>query len=243
MAQLHSSEEVRTLWTRSQLELNAWSQMDWFVTLGGAHNFVTMPVWERLKWKEEFAAMLLRTDGSVIPIPADPMRYPRGKVTDLLKVTSLPTIEQMQDVRDEITGHLTELADGKGTSLGPFKVTFLVMFRHVHDAYGTHETPRHFIQIGETGEPKANIYQTSLLRHMTRLLETYCDQIRRCPHCSKVFLQNRRHQEYCRRSCQSVAVMQKRRNKEKMKGNRPIDKKPALKASIKGGLQHDKKAR
>ena len=246
MTQRHWSEGVRTQWTRDELEMDAWSQMAWLVALGGAHDFVTMPVWEQLKWKEEFAAMYLRTDGSVIPIPADPMRYPRReeKGTDLRMVPTLPTLENMQEARDKIAGHVTELADGKGTTLGPFSVTFFIKFFHVHDAYGRHETPRHFIEINQAGEPESNIYATSLERHMTQLLQTYCDRIRRCPHCSIVFLQNRRHQEFCTRRCQSVAVMQKIRGLPKAKPSKKSKNgKRILKDLIKGGARHGKKRR
>ena len=231
--------------TRDQKEMDAGSQMEWFVMLGGTQNFVTMKDWEQLKWKEEFAEMYLRANEPVNPVHVGMKRYPRAK-DETPRSIDLPTLEQMQDVRDKIASHLNELADGVGTYLGPFQINFSVKFKHVHDAYGRQDIPRHCIYRVEMGQPTTNIFQANLLRYMARLLEIYCDQIRRCPRpsCQRVFLQNRRHQEYCDRRCQSVAVMQKRRTEEKEKSKKgPIDKKPVLKTSIKGGGRHGTKRR
>ena len=227
-----ASLQISPTWTRDQLEMDTRSEMEWFVALGRTlNNFGSMAGWEQLKWTEEFAAMYSRAAGPVLPVPADKTRYPRGEDAGL-QAAYLPTLAQMQEVRDEIAGHLNDLADGKGTVLGPFQVTVSVRFEHVHDAYGRQKKPRHIIHRGEMGEKVENIYRISLLRHLTTLLETYCDQIRRCPHCLSVFLQNRRHQEYCSRRCQSVAVMQKRRAEEKAKSKKkPTDKRQGLRAS------------
>ncbi len=238
--------EMSPQWTRDQLEMNTWCQMEWFVRLGETQTFVTMPDWEQLKWKEEFAAMYLRATGPANSVPTDIKRYPRVNETEEPQRIELPTLEQMQDVRDNVARHLNELADGVGTYLGPFQINFSVKFKHVHDAYGRQDIPRHCIYRIEMGKPTTNIFQPNLLRYMARLLENYCDQIRRCPRssCQRVFLQNRRHQEYCDRRCQSVAVMQKRRTEEKEKSKKgPIDKKPVLKTSIKGGGRHGTKRR
>lgn len=192
--------------------------------------------------------MYLRADGSFLPVPADTKRYPRGDSTEVPRATYLPTLEHMQEIKDQLAPHLTDLAGGNGTSLGPFQISFIfnVRFQHVHDAYGRQDIPRHIIYRDETRESGANIYEPGLLLHMTRLLETYCDHIRRCPRpsCQRMFLQNRRHQEYCDRRCQSVAVMQKRRTEEKEKSKKiTIDKKSGITASIKRGARHGKKRR
>lgn len=214
------SQAMSPLWTRDELNMDAWSQMEWFVRLGRADKFGTMPAWEQLKWQEECAAMYLRGAEPVIPAPVDTKRYsryPTGMRSDTPLGCNLPTLEHLQEARDAIAPHLTALADGRGTDLGPFPITLTVSFHHVHDAYGRQHVPRHLIYRGETTEPVANPFHASLLRHMTRLLEIYCDQIRRCPRssCQRVFLQTRRHQEYCSRQCQSIAVMQKRRATDK----------------------------
>jgi hypothetical protein len=173
------------------------------------------------------------------------MRYPSGTGSDREKdderlvTIPLTTLTEMQHVRTQIAGHLNALADGKGTSVGPFRISFSVRFHHVHDAYGRQERTRHIVYRSETGEPSG---ERSLLRHMTSLLETYCDQIRRCPHCKNMFLQFRRHQEYCGRRCQSVAVMQKRRADMKAE-RKPSEKKRVVKRAVKGGSQHGKKRR
>jgi len=244
MMQQHPAHEAKTTWTKEELEMPWWSQMAWFVLLGRTTaNFDSMPGWEQLKWKEEFATMSLRADSSAIPVPADTKRYPRGEETEYYGVHVLPTLEEMQQVRHVITRHLNELADGKGTFLGPFTISFSVNFHHVHDAYGKQKTPRHVIYRGES-DVATNIYLPTLLRHLTRLLETYCDQIRRCPHCRHVFLQNRSHQQYCSRGCQSVAVMQKRRTEEKAKSKKkPTNKRQGLTASQRRRARHGTKRR
>lgn len=175
-----------------------------------------MPEWEQFKWKGEFADMYLRTK-PVVPVPTDTKRYPQDSEQDKILAAPLPTLQQMEEVRHKIAPHLDNLADGKGTSFGPFEIALIVVFHHVHDAYGRHKTPRHNIYRGEIGEGSGHIYERALLLHMTTLLERHCDQIRRCPLCRQVFLQNRRHQQYCGRRCQSVAVMQKHRAEEKAK--------------------------
>ena len=231
-------------WTSAQLEVDPWEQLKWYVNLAKAGDFSGMQEWEQLKWKDEFAAMFLRT-ATVIPIPPKTWKYPRGSAIETLKCTYLPTLIQMQEVQIQTARHIHELADGKGTYLGPFQVSIAVKFQHVHDAYGRQEVPRHIIFRNENlGESVSNVYEPILLRHMASLLEleSYCDQIRRCPYCKAVFLQFRRHQEFCSRDCQSVAVMKKRRAEEKAKQGLATEK-LNLTASAKGRLRYGKKRR
>jgi len=241
MAQHPSLPEMSSEWTRPQLEMDQWAQMDWFVTLARTINFGTLPEWEQCKWREEVAAMQLRAHTPLLPVPPDTKRYPRGENSNLS--IFLPNLTQIQEVRDVIARHLNELADGKGTFLGPFQTSLTVSFHHIHDAYGRQEIPRHIIYRGEVGEETVNNHLRSLLIHMTKLLEIYCDQIRRCPHCRAIFLQFRRQQEYCGRRCQSVAVMQKRRAEDKAQKRKQTEEKSHTKGSIKGRLRHGKKRR
>lgn len=241
MTQQASLPDMSSEWTREQLKMDQWAQMEWYVTLARTINFGTMPEWEQRRWREEIAAMKLRT-AQFLPVPQDTKRHPRGKNGESHLRAILPDLAEIQEVRDAIARHLNELADGKGTFLGPFKIILSVNFHHVHDAYGRREIPRHTVYRGEIGEGGVG----HLLIHMAKLLERYCDQIRRCPHprCGVIFLQSRRHQEYCGRQCQSRAAMQKIRSPEKAQGKRKsTDEKPTIKASIERRLHNGKKRR
>lgn len=237
------NKKIRERFAGAKSEEDLLIQMEWYVTLATTTNFGIMPEWEQRKWREEFAAMKLRGMAPVLPVPADTKRYPRGEDNKPVLRTFLPNLTGIQEVRDGIARHLNELADGKGTFLGPFQTSLTVSFHHIHDAYGRQEIPRHIIYRGEIGEEAVIGHPRSLLIHMTKLLEIYCDQIRRCPHCHAIFLQFRRQQEYCGRRCQSVAVMQKRRNEDKAQKRKPTEEKSHTKGSIKGRLRHGKKRR
>ena len=79
--------------------------------------------WEQHKWKEEFAAMQFRAHSPLLFLyPAIRSGTPRGKDDEQAPLLlHLPTIEQMQEVRNDVSLHLNELADGKGTFLGPLR--------------------------------------------------------------------------------------------------------------------------
>ena len=210
--------------TDAELVMDRWGQMEWYVKFAGTTEFRAMPEWEQLKWVHEFAEMYLRVK-PVFEVPDNAIRYPRPGEAVGRKGTYLPALAEMEEVRSEIAHHLNDLADGRGTIMGPFRRSLSVKFQHVHDEYGRREEPRYLIHRWEMGEGLVG-YRDSLLRHMTGLLESYCDHIRRCPRpsCQKVFLQNRRQQAYCSRGCQSVAVMQKRRAEAKAKSPRKAKK-------------------
>ncbi len=201
---------------RGEAKMNEWNEMNRYVEFARTQSMTDMPEWERLKWLDELQKMYRIAHGPLISALAVRKQYPRGEESETVPLYP-PTLALMQEARDEIAKHLENLASGNGTFLGPFKVSFSVRFIHVHDAYGRQNVPRHIINRGEVGELVTNIYHTALLRHMTRLLETYCDQIRHCssPTCRKLFLQNRLDQEYCSRRCQSIAITRKRRASQK----------------------------
>jgi hypothetical protein len=226
--QQEQQEELIIRWRRSELnEMDAWHQLDWCVRFARVTDLSTVPADEQKRWTEELAAMLLRAATPIVPVPAHNARYPNSESPEDHVIGMYPlTVSESQGIRNEIASHLTDLADGQGTYIGPFAVEFGIKFVHVHDTYGRHRVPRHHIYRTEISVGKSA--GGALLRHLARLLETYCDHVRRCcrPSCRQLFLQFRRQQRYCDRTCQSIDVMQKKRaivkvnRKKRLKGVR-----------------------
>jgi len=81
-----------------------------------------------------------------------------------------------------------------------------------------------------------------LIAVMGQLLASVGQVVSRCPHCHKVFLQSRRNQDHCGRSCQSVAYTQRRRAVAKAQTQKKAKgKKTGSTTSKKGRSRHGKK--
>jgi hypothetical protein len=205
---------VRYTW-KELLETDRWVQMDWFVRFATVKNLRALKDSELCRWRQELAAMELRARRPILPAPLDPLRYPTGEGPGNNDAPQIPlfNMEELEEFQALISPHINRLADGEGTCFGPFRLSYQMRLYHIHDHYGKVDFPRYTIYRGETTEPDDMF--TGLLRHLATLAETYCDHVRRCPHCGSVFLQFRRQQRYCTRGCQSVAVMKKQRREEK----------------------------
>ena len=220
-----------------RIGLDEWSQMNWFMKLAKTTDFETMTEGEQLFWKEEFVAMSSKASSPLIGVPPDTKRYP-GSARSKASQTSLQVAPdfspaQMQEVRDAIKPHIDRLADDDYTIIGGFTVTYAVSF-HKNAAYEKNkELPRYLVYPGEMGGSP----QDRLLLHMSKLLKTYVDKVRRCPHCKKVFLQFKRSAKYCGPKCYTVGCMQELRKKRA----KAKDKKQGRRALAKGGLRHGKK--
>lgn len=208
MAEQHWGDEVTTEKAWSRIGTNEWSQMEWFVRLANSDSFETMTRGEQITWEEEFVAMYLRGRAPVIGTPQNKKRYPRPSKSEFSeRVPYLPTPAQMQEVRDAVVPHLKDLADDKGTLMGGFSVTLTISF-HRNPSYNqAADQPRYLVYRGESGGAVANIYRLHLLLRMSRLLEMYVDNVRRCKHCGLLFLQLKRSAQYCGPKCYTVAGM------------------------------------
>lgn len=225
-------------WTR--IGLDDWHQMAWFVKLANTTGFETMTEGEQLLWKEEFAAML-STATLLIEVPPDTNRYPRSKAPQpSLQVTPTFSPAQMQKARDAIKSHLDPLADDGYTTIGGFTVTYTVSFHKNADYEKNRELPRYLIYRGEMGGSP----QDRLLLHMSKLLETYADKVRRCPHCKKVFLQIKRSATYCDAKCYTVAGMRRvRAEQQALRASKIKSRKQGHKTKAEGGSRHGKSKR
>ena len=162
---------------------------------------------------------------------------------------SVPSREQIIEIQRTLLKHLTELADKGKTmfpalpgwvwiiypriaanlSVGASAVAKLEEFSRMPDI-GSHRAA--------SGKPE------NLIPLLGELFEKVGRPIVRCPHCRTIFLQSRANQEFCSRSCQSVAVMQKRRAEAKAQTKRkPMARKPSPKTSAKGKARHGKTKR
>jgi hypothetical protein len=148
------------------------------------------------------------------------------------KPQPLPSREQIEQLQGTVSKHLSEIADQGATSSDPYTIT-----RFIHHVSGEHEDYENGIPLYEfdfwrsqvfiTGRQE-NVFKDYLVHHLFDLLREHAQSVRRCPHCSQVFLQLRRHATYCSRACQSVATMKKRRTGEADKETtRPKKGKPS----------------
>jgi hypothetical protein len=234
MAQPFPDFETVNEKTWDRIGLDDWSQLKWFVKLANTTDFETMTDGEHLVWKEEFSAMLSKPSSPITGGTLDTKRYP-GSAGSKVSQTALqitPTFipTKMRQIRDNIAPHLEKLADDQGTILGGFHFTYTVSFHRNADYDEETESPRYFVYRGEMGGSP----HESLLLRMTKLLETYADKIRRCPHCKKIFLQLNKSAKYCGPKCYTVAGMRRIRAERK---TQPIvtskNKKQAPRASRK----------
>jgi hypothetical protein len=229
-------------WER--IGVDEWSQMNWFMKLAKTTDFETMTEGEQLLWKEEFAAMSSKASSPLIGVPPDTKWYPgsaRSKASQTsLQVAPAFSPAQMQEVRDAIKPHIDRLADDNYIIIGGFTVTYTVSF-HKNAAYEKNrELPRYLVDRGEMGGSP----QDRLLLHMSKLLETYVDKVRRCPHCKKVFLQFKRSAIYCGPKCYTVAGMRRLRAKRKTQtGVKRKNKKQVHRPTRRGGSRHGKKGK
>jgi len=159
-----------------------------------------------------------------------------------------PTDEEIGDFQREIKKHLEELANQGCTFLPKTEVQQRIEYPHVmeklamQEGWKPHPQPVSLPDCNSVFNLPKSV--TGLIAVMGRLLEKVGTLIVRCPHCKNIFLQSRRNQEYCGRSCQSVAFVQRRRAEAKARASKKATaKKPGTKASARGESRHGTKKR
>jgi hypothetical protein len=180
--------EDRRALERIKFDVSEWDQMNWYVTLANADMGHLSPG-ETLSLQEEVRSL------------------ERTLFRDILKVP-LPELEEIRNLHSIIRTHLESLADKGYAVIGPFSLKVHIVrpkvppFEHGQGWYDLVHYP--------------DLTEGDLLAyHMSQLLQKFGHAIRRCPHCNKIFLQQRRNGRYCGRTCQSRAVMKRIRAEKK----------------------------
>lgn len=181
---------------RIRFDISDWDKMNWFVAIAN----------------KDLPAM---TPGELQMLREEVVAIKRALRLSWGKTTWDPSLERAKETHRAVSKHLKELAETGQTTLGPFEqqthiqsadVAFKDVFSELDsDTKQSLSGFSHHTKITEGDE---------LLFFMSRLLEQFGGSIRRCPHCSIIFLQSRRNAVYCSRKCQSVAVMRAKRSDE-----------------------------
>lgn len=157
--------------------------------------------------------------------------YPQAKCL-------FPSKAIMSRLQSVIRKHLEELSDSGHTKMGPFRLCVEVErpLSRLKDSFGGF-TKKELAEIDGHTHQTILISGNGLLFHLSELLKKYGGSMRRCPHCSNLFLQFRRSATYCSRKCQSIAAMKAIRSvqpQKKAKGRNEKHKK---------GIHHGEKRR
>ncbi len=173
--------------------------------------------WERMNWYVDFAQKNLDrlSPGEVLNYQEDVVALERT----LFKIhkPAPPDLPEIKGMQESIRKHLESLADkGVAVFIKPASITTIVAPKVVARQEGITLKPGDAI-IADIfywdGYPGVR----GLVHYLAELLKQFAPSIKRCPHCSKIFLQLRRNAVYCSRQCQSVAGMRAIRARKKQK--------------------------
>ena len=126
------------------------------------------------------------------------------------------------------------MADVGGTEYGPCEIFFQVALEQEEekDRKGRWIPRRVPYPDQDVRPPRSKgphaFDEQFLMVHLMKLLGKLGGMIRRCTHCSKIFLQFRRHAEFCSRGCQSIHFVQDKRRKNKEDGAPGAQKKTSV---------------
>lgn len=162
--------------------------LQWFVSLTQV-DFALKSPGEILQLQEESAALQAHLWGEPEP--------------------SLPSIPEMETLRDKVCFHLTELQDKGGTVLGPFTMTIHVLLPSRFALPGAEDFWNRMKRRGVVSTERKETMFSSLLREMGTLLRQFAPLVARCPRCSKFFVKPRANAGYCSRQCQNAHYMAK----------------------------------
>ena len=196
---------------------STWDQMNWFV-LFAKENLDQLTSGDLLNLQEQIAAIWKQLKYT--------SKYKRERGPDDI----LPSHEQIVQLQATIVSHLNDIVYKGSSRSGPYSITRFVT--HYHDEIEGWEETDPWTIIDEwkseilMSGPEEDSYRSYLVTHLFDLFAEHAKSLKHCPHCSKIFLQLRRHAVYCSRACQSVATMKKQRTKPvKAKSNQKHGKK------------------
>ena len=183
-----------------------WDRLNWYVQFM-ARRLDCLSAGELLMLQEEFAALERTLSGNDQSVK--------------------PSLEAIKRFQTSVKRYLECLIDDDKTTLGPFLVSIEVYLPLAAEERGEWNKDdwisKRFGPIDRntstlpriTSRETIKEMEPCLLYHMAKLLEQLGASIRRCNHCSGIFVQSRRNAAYCGRKCQSVAAMREVRRKRK----------------------------
>lgn len=182
--------------------------LQWFVNLTQV-DFARKSPGEVLQLQEESAALQTHLWGEPKP--------------------SLPSIAEMEMLKEKVCHHLTELLDKGGTVLGPFSMTITVLLPRRFRVPGAEEFWEKMKRRGVVSAETTEQTFSGLLREMGTHLRQFAPLVARCPRCSKFFVKPRANADYCSRQCQNAHYMAKFRQDQETQVQRKGGRKDGTK--------------
>lgn len=172
---------------------SAWNIVNWFVRLArNKKPFAEMSTLELELLRQEYRAL-----------QEVPWQRTGSFTEDVIKT------EALEKFRSEIRTRLEELVDYGSTAFGPFTLKRNVFL--AKDGDNLTDTQIYGRDLVDPFKGHGLLYQLS------RLLTEVGLAMRRCPHCSEIFLRARADANYCSRSCQANAYARRQREAGKTK--------------------------
>jgi hypothetical protein len=197
-----------------------WDWLNWYVQLM-AKKLDTLSEGERLTLQEEFVALQRTLCHYYYAVPK-------------------PTHDEIKTFQAHVKKHLECLVNNYETSLGPFPICIEIRLPKAERERGEKDHDWISKEFGLAASKAAGLTQFSsseivkgmqpcLLYQLAKLLQQFGASIKRCNHCSEIFLQPRSNANYCGRKCQSVAAMREIRRKRKEQKEGSKRRKPSKK--------------
>ncbi len=224
-ARILDDQEERVL-ERIGFRAGSWEQMRWYVNLT-AKELTKLTKGEFQTLEEEF--MAVRTF-------LFPNRKPRRPTTK----------EEMDALRSKIYDYLLYLLNEGDVEIGKFEITHEIHLSESLSQESNKPSLKKMLSLGPlplTGNLEVT-HQTRLslsddkgnqwlLDHFARLLGSFGNAIRRCPHCNNLFLQLRKSAKFCRRECQNQAAMKQIRERRRQERPKKVHKAKSRKRTSK----------
>lgn len=194
---------------------DSWSTLDWLIQTA-QKDLQHESEGERLKVREEFAALSLLYD-SRVALLQDQMGF-RYAVEMVLAKDPIPTLQEAQKTQIRILEILNEWVDKDAVSFGPIRIQYHFVRRDdvwepdlmkQQSLPGVGTERRHSVGMNFSAQEEDSLYL------LAQLMSDYASAVTRCPHCRRIFLRLRKNAVYCGRDCHSVAYMRRKREAEK----------------------------
>ena len=185
-----------------------WDQLNWYVGL----------IAKDLSRLSDGEWTVLQED--VVALHRTLSNYPNAKAPDR---------RALVDFQKKIGQRFTHLRNGGEVTIGPIEITHEIQlmrkspsdeglpFSLVEYYEQQHDPIEGEVEVRYRLRLSVREWRTWLLNHFGQLLGEYGASIRKCPHCSKWFLQFRKSAQYCGRTCQNRAGAEAARARERIK--------------------------
>ena len=203
---------------------NSWDTLDWLIQTA-QKDLQQESEGERLKVREEFAALRLLYD-SRVTLLQDQIGF-RYAVDLVLGKDPIPTLQEVQETQKRILEILNTWVDQGAVSFGPLAIQYHFVKRDdlwepdlmkQHSLPGVGTERHHSVGMNFSGPEEEVLYL------LAQLMSDYASAVIRCPHCHRIFLRLRKNAVYCGRACHSVAYMRNKRAGEKAEQELPNPK-------------------